>query len=156
MMLKQLFLNTRMQSAASFNMLTAYRAFTARVFVEGLPLEWTHHEIAQRFQVAGAVQKVNLVKNTMGHNTGKAIVTFEQEAAAQSAQEKFDNQAVDNLVCKVKPYYDRKGESPRKAPALLARRLYLMNLPYDATKREIEILVKEFADIDDIAIPRDK
>jgi hypothetical protein len=31
-----------------------------------------------------------------------------------------------------------------------------MNLPYDATKREIEQLVKEFADIDDIAIPRDK
>jgi hypothetical protein len=31
-----------------------------------------------------------------------------------------------------------------------------MNLPYDATKREIEKLVKEFADIDDIAIPRDK
>jgi hypothetical protein len=31
-----------------------------------------------------------------------------------------------------------------------------MNLPYDATKREIEQLVREFADIDDIAIPRDK
>jgi hypothetical protein len=31
-----------------------------------------------------------------------------------------------------------------------------MNLPYDTTKREIEGLVKEFADIDDIAIPRDK
>jgi RNA recognition motif-containing protein len=60
------------------------------------------------------------------------------------------------LVCKVKPYFDRKGESPRKAPGLLARRVYLMNLPYDSTKREIENLVKEFAEIDDIAIPRDK
>lgn len=59
-------------------------------------------------------------------------------------------------MCKVKPYYDRKGETPRKAPALLARRLYLMNLPYDATQREIEILVREFADIDEVAIPRDK
>lgn len=56
----------------------------------------------------------------------------------------------------MRPYYDRKGESPRKAPALLARRVYLMNLPYDATKREIEGLVKEFAEIDEIAIPRDK
>jgi RNA recognition motif-containing protein len=63
---------------------------------------------------------------------------------------------VENLVCKVKPFFDRKGETPRKAPALLSRRLYLMNLPYDATKREIEALVKEFAEIDDIAIPRDK
>lgn len=106
--------------------------------------------------MAGTVQKVNLVKNSLGQNTGKAIVTFEQEKAAQSAQEKFDNIAVDNLVCRVKPYYDRRGESPRKAPALLARRLYLMNVPYDATKREIEGLVKEFAEIEDIVIPRDK
>ena len=60
------------------------------------------------------------------------------------------------MVVKVKPFYEKKGESPRKAPALLARRVYLMNLPYDATKREIEQLVKEFAEIDDIAIPRDK
>ena len=56
----------------------------------------------------------------------------------------------------MKPFYEKKGESPRKAPGLLARRVYLMNLPYDATKREIEQLVKEFAEIDDIAIPRDK
>lgn len=80
-MLKQFLLNKRMHSS-SFSMLTAYRGFTARIFVEGLPLDWTHHEIAQRFQIAGTVQKVNLVKNTLGHNTGKAIVTFEQETAA--------------------------------------------------------------------------
>ena len=106
--------------------------------------------------MSGAVEKVNLIKNSMGQNTGKAIVTFLQENSAQSAQEKFDNIAVDNLVTRVKPFYDKKGESPRKAPALLARRVYLMNLPYDATRREIESLVREFADIDDIAIPRDK
>ena len=31
-----------------------------------------------------------------------------------------------------------------------------MNLPYDATVKEIEGLVKEFADVDEVAIPRDK
>ena len=97
-----------------------------------------------------------MIKNKLGHNTGKAVVTFTQESSAQAAIEKFDNIAVDNLVCRIKPFYDKKGESPRKAPALLSRRLYLMNLPYDATKREIEMLVKEFADIDDVVIPRDK
>jgi RNA recognition motif-containing protein len=151
MMLKQFAM-----SGTKTYLTTSMRAFTARVFVEGLPADWSHHEIAQRFAVSGAVQKVNLVKNNLGQNTGKAIITFEQEASAQNAQEKFDNQAVDNLVVKVKPFYEKKGESPRKAPALLARRVYLMNLPYDATKREIEQLVKEFAEIDDIAIPRDK
>jgi len=56
------------------------RAFTSRVFVEGLPVDWTHHEIAQRFSMVGNVQKVNLVKNSMGQTTGKAIVTYEQES----------------------------------------------------------------------------
>ena len=154
MMFKQLMMSAPKQyNQVSF---LSMRAFTARVFVEGLPSEWTHHEIAQRFSVSGSIQKVNLVKNSLGQNTGKAIVTFDQESSAQSAQEKFDNNAVDNLICRVRPYYDRKGETPRKAPALLQRRIYLMNLPYDATKREIEALVREFADIDDIAIPRDK
>lgn len=134
----------------------ALRAFTSRVFVEGLPGDWSHHEIAQRFSIAGTVQKVNLVKNSLGQNTGKAIITFEKESGAQSAQEKFDNNAVENLICRVKPYYDRKGETPRKQTALLQRRIYLMNLPYDATKKEIEGLVREFADIEDVAIPRDK
>ena len=62
-----------------------YATFTSRIFVEGLPAEWTHHEIAQRFSLAGTVQKVNLVKNQFGQNTGKAIVTFDQESSAQAA-----------------------------------------------------------------------
>jgi hypothetical protein len=88
MMLKHLYTST---VASRFNNMTALRSFTARIFVEGLPSDWSHHEIAQRFSIAGNVQKVNLVKNSMGHNTGKAIVTFDQESSAQSAQEKFDN-----------------------------------------------------------------
>jgi hypothetical protein len=72
MMLKQFAM-----SGTKTYLTTSMRAFTARVFVEGLPADWSHHEIAQRFAVSGAVQKVNLVKNNLGQNTGKAIVTFE-------------------------------------------------------------------------------
>jgi RNA recognition motif-containing protein len=93
----------RMQQVA------ALRTFTNRIFVEGLPSDWSHHEVAQRFAAAGTVHKVNLVRNSLGQATGKAIVTYEHEQSAKSAQEKFDNQAVDNLVCRVKPFYDRKG-----------------------------------------------
>ena len=75
MMFKQLMMTAPKQYNALS--LLSTRAFTSRVFVEGLPSEWTHHEIAQRFSIAGTVQKVNLVKNSIGQNTGKAIVTFE-------------------------------------------------------------------------------
>lgn len=63
------------------NTTLARASFTSRVFVEGLPLDWTHHEIAQRFGLTGSVLKVNLVKNSMGQNTGKAIVTYEKESS---------------------------------------------------------------------------
>jgi len=39
---------------------------------------------------------------------------------------------------------------------MLQRRLYLMNVPYDAYKREIEALVKEFVEIEEVVIPKDR
>ena len=49
-----------------------------------------------------------------------------------------------------------KDDDARRAPSMLARRVYLMNLPYEATNREIEDLVSEFAAVDQVVIPRDK
>ena len=43
-MLKQLMMSAPRQYTALS--LLSMRAFTSRVFVEGLPSEWTHHEIA--------------------------------------------------------------------------------------------------------------
>jgi len=40
--------------------------------------------------------------------------------------------------------------------SMLQRRLYLMNVPYDAYKREIEALVKEFVEIEEVVIPKDR
>ena len=131
-------------------------SFTSKIFVEGLPQDWSHQEIANRFVSVGQIQKVNLVKNSLGKATGKAIVTFSDENAAIKATSVFDNTAVEDMVNRVRPYYDKKGESPRKDSQLLKRRIYLMNLPYDATKQEIEVLVKQFGEVDEIAIPRDR
>ena len=77
MLFKQFMMSSAKQVQHSPLTYMQLRAFTARVFVEGLPADWTHHEIAQRFSIAGQVQKVNLVKNNLGQNTGKAIVTFD-------------------------------------------------------------------------------
>jgi RNA recognition motif-containing protein len=62
----------------------------------------------------------------------------------------FDNIAVDSQINRVKPYYMSKGgnDNPRTNAELLSRRLYLMNIPYDSTVKELELLVKEFAQVD--------
>ncbi len=83
-------------------------------------------------------------------------MTFSNDNDALKAANVFDNQAVEDMVNRVRPYYDNKGETPRKESNLLKRRVYMMNLPYDVTKQEIEVLVKQFGEVDEIAIPRDR
>lgn len=64
--------------------------------------------------------------------------------------------AVDNMINRVRPFFEKKGETQRKDHGLLQRRIYLMNMPYDATPKEIEGLVKEFAEVEEVVIPRDR
>lgn len=87
------------------------------------------------------------------------MLTYEKEGSAESAIARFDNKAVEGLICKVKPYFERglqENQSTRKDSSLLARRVYLMNVPYDATLKELDSLISEFAEVDNIVVPRDK
>ena len=91
----------------------------------------------------------------MGQNTGKALVTYNNHSSAQDAIDKFDNFAIDNLVCSVKPFFEKGQKSQRKSPSLLARRVYLMNLPYDVYPKEVEKLCNEFVPVEKVVIGRD-
>lgn len=84
------------------------------------------------------------------------MITFENEESVNKAIQKFDNTAVDDEINRVRPFFNEKGESKRVQKSQLLRRVYLMNIPYDTTVKELETLVKEFAPIDEIALARDK
>ena len=58
-------------------------------------------------------------------------------------------------MCSARPYLEKGETSERVEPSLLARRVYLMNLPYDAHYKEIEKLCSEFTPIDNVVLPRD-
>lgn len=91
----------------------------------------------------------------MGHNTGRAIVEYKNEAYADEAVKAFNNHAVDDMVNLVKPVYEKGEQRPRKDENLLARRVYLMNVPYDTHQSEIQRLVQDFAEVDQVVLPRD-
>lgn len=59
------------------------------------------------------------------------------------------------MVCFARPFFEKGEESEYKDNSMLARRVYLMNLPYDAHSKEIENLCAEFAPVDRVVIPRD-
>lgn len=130
------------------------RTFSAKVLVSNLPPDWNPHQISSRFSKSGPIEEVQLIKNRLGQSTGKAIVVFKKEAHAAQAVDLFNNFAVDDMVNLARPWLD-KGEQPRRETSMLSKRVYLMNVPYDATVHEIEGLVKEFVPIDKVVVPRD-
>lgn len=131
------------------------RRFSSKVFVSNLPTYWDQNEISSRFSIIGQINKVNLIKNSLGRNSGKAIIEYGSDNHASEAIEQFDNKAVDNLVCTVRPFLAKGENSTRNEASLLGRRVYLMNIPYDTHEREIESLCKEFVTIEKIVLPRD-
>ena len=67
----------------------------------------------------GNVEKVNLIKNSLGQNSGKALVTFEKEDSVDKAVNTFHNIAVDSEINLVRPFYEIKGEGKRNQTNLL-------------------------------------
>ena len=56
----------------------------------------------------------------------------------------------------MRPFFESKNEGSIKKEGLLARRLYLMNVPYDASSAELEAFVSEFVPVEMAVIPRDR
>ena len=83
--------------------------FTSKLFVQNIPVDWDVHELDQRFSIVGPINYVYLVKDKMGQPAGKAIIEYQSSQAVQDAIQKFDNRAVENLVCRVKPYFEEKS-----------------------------------------------
>lgn len=98
-----------------------------------------------------------LIKNSLGQNSGKAILEVENEDFANEVVKMFHDKVVENHVCLVRPVIEKGSDrtSPRNDPKLLSRRVYLMNVPYDAHKTEIQGLIQEFAPVDKVVIPFD-
>lgn len=127
--------------------------------MKGIPKHWDANEIKTRFSIIPGLNDVFLVKNVEGRNTGKVIINYKTQEDASAAIKKFNNRAVENLVCEVTPYFEEGGfDRERKDPELLAKRIYLMNVPYDATMTELTNLVKDHAPggIQEISVARDK
>ena len=59
------------------------------------------------------------------------------------------------LICRMRPFYERKDENPRKSLEQKRRRVYIMNLPYDVLPEEVMLVLKEFAEVDELVLPRD-
>ena len=87
--------------------LMGLRSFSSRVFVQGIPVDWDEHEVNARFSLAGPLNRVHFVKSAQGLRTGKVVIEYASKDSADKAISRFDNQAVDGLICYVKPFFTK-------------------------------------------------
>lgn len=141
------------------------RAFSNKVFVEGLPLDWTDSQLENRLKAAGNITQLRLFTNSQGQTTGKAFVEFESDEAAEKAITDFNDVEIEGLQHKARPFVDRKagGVLPDRPnnridqdPETLAKRVYLTNVAYGATEEDITELVGDIAEIEKVVVPKDR
>ena len=69
-----LFFNPAFRSFAAASAQPPAGTPQTKILIKNLPKYWDANEIASRFGIIGNIQKVNLIKNSLGTNTGKAVV----------------------------------------------------------------------------------
>lgn len=128
-----------------------------KLFVAGLPESITEDVLRQLFEAAGTtVVNVSLPKDrTTGRPRGFGFVTLSSPEEAANARETLDGSMQAGRVISVRPFQSeppRRGESrgdglsspaPSSGGGGSDRTLYVGNLPYDATQKEVEDLFSE-------------
>mmetsp|Transcript_90139 Transcript_90139/g.149354 ORF Transcript_90139/g.149354 Transcript_90139/m.149354 type:complete len:348 (+) Transcript_90139:73-1116(+) len=132
----------------------AKQAVDCTIFVDGVPYAWTANKVEQFFEQCGTITEVRAPTwQDSGRLRGFAHVTFADKAAAKKGL------AMDG--CKV----DKKGRflkiEAAKAEASSGptvdlegkRRLFVKNLPYDATEDEIGKLFSKCGKVREVRVP---
>jgi RNA recognition motif-containing protein len=142
---------------SSLHSFTPSRFFTHKLFAINLPKNWNSEKIALYFGKVGNVSQVSVIKNKIGEVTGKAVISYSEENEVETALKSFEKEGIflDGHIIKLRPFFDKKGDSPRKDFDLIKKRIYLQNLPYKASKDDVITLVSEFAQVDNVILPRD-
>mmetsp|Transcript_1777 Transcript_1777/g.2314 ORF Transcript_1777/g.2314 Transcript_1777/m.2314 type:complete len:186 (-) Transcript_1777:103-660(-) len=125
-----------------------------KVYVNHLPTYWDEKEIKDRFGIVGEIKSVRLIKNSLGENSGKALIDYNNNKTAMAAIEKFHDRAVENLIATVVPFLKKGEVAPRNEPEVLAKRVQLMNLPFDCYDWEVKNLCKTFVPIQKVVMVR--
>jgi len=117
------------------------------VYIRNMPKSWKIEHFIKAFSQMGTIESVDIIKDSIGLPTGRAMVRYLSEESAQSLYERQSKIIFDGCIPRVLLYSDKK---PNKKTAHLT----LTNVPYDCIEKEIINLIKPFAAIEKVLIPR--
>lgn len=133
--------------------------FSSMVIVRNLPKTWSAADIVGNFNDK-RVTKINFIKNKQGEKTGKAILHYRSDKDAEVAIKQNHGRNIFDEYLVVEPYQSDAAQETRKGAVdtdfknRLNRRLYIQNLPADATKDDVFALTKDVSEVEEIRFPR--
>jgi len=127
------------------------------VILSGLPHPWNEKDISKYFDKAGRdILKVNVVRNRLGTNTGKALVTFRNSSIA----EKFIADWNFNLI-ETEEYTQQIGAEvftlkKRKDVSKTnygLKQVYIYNLNFDCMNEDLYNFAADFGAVKNVELP---
>ena len=103
--------------------------------------DWRRNQIAEKFQSAGPVSKIYILRDSEGKQNGNVIMFYEDETNAKSCIDQFNNKTIDNCLITAKVQTEEPPVTPRP-PMDEKKMIFLMNLPFDADFRDIKAFVE--------------
>lgn len=144
--------------AHKLHVLANYK-FSSMLIVRNLPKTWTAADIVGNFNDK-RVTKINFIKNKQGEKTGKAVLHYRNEKDAEITIKQNHGRNIFDEYIVIEPYQTDATEGIRKGAVdtdfknKIGRRLYIQNLPADATKDDVFALTKDVSEVEEIRFPR--
>jgi uncharacterized protein YneR len=126
------------------------------VYLQNLSPEWTEEEVKVRLEQVGAIEKLHLIKNSIGENTGNIIAVYQNIENVSHAINAFKDKLPFDQVTKVRFY--RKYDNLMKLlpPPLIGQVLKIKNIHEYLIKEDLKLFLSEFAEPIYIGYPRDR
>jgi polyadenylate-binding protein len=133
-----------------------------QLFVKGLPVQWTHEDLAKAFEKFGKILSCKVSIDSEYNSRQYGFVQLDSEKATQNAiaamndfefEQTDENDAAKLSVCEFVPRLDRIGTT--KPPC--NTNLYVKNLPSeDCTDEELRAIFEPFGEVQSAAVMRDE
>jgi len=129
-----------------------------KLFVGNLPTEFTQETIAALFAPYGTVSEISVpVDRFTGAIRGFAFITLSDKESTAKAVEEMNGKDIEGRIVTVNLQRKEGDPKPERVyPEVDGTKLYVGNLPFDATREEIMEYFGQYGTVSDCFVPVDR
>lgn len=135
------------------------------LYLENIPTHWTEEQLKVRLEQLGSLEKVHLIKNSIGESRGRALAIYTKIDHLVESINTFKGKYPTFKPLKIRFYRKYEHSIHKKEKEELSKKkefenkpsdvLLIKNLPEDLLKDDLNLFISEFKEPIYIAYPRD-